>query len=236
VKTSSENLKAANIKWLAMLALLDAGLILLFVSPELLDTSELVLLRVGATAVLPVVVLLLTGVLSHDAKARLVYWKISHPLPGSAAFTKHAPADSRIDMRALAKNVGVLPTDPSEQNAKWYKLYRMVKNDVAVTHAHKLYLMYRDMAAMSLLSLPLVPAGLWYAGAPPANRWIAGGLLALQYVVCAIGARHSGTRFVCNVLAIHSTTKVKAPGAAATSTRLGSVTAMSGVTPSRSST
>jgi hypothetical protein len=218
VKTGSEALKAANIKWLVMLAVLDGAAIFLFVSPELLDASKLVLLRASATAVLPVIILLLTGLLSHEAKARLVYWKIANPLPGSAAFTKHGPKDSRIDMTALAKNVGGLPTDSSEQNAKWYKLYRLVQNDTAVTHAHRLYLMYRDMAAISLLLVPLVPAGLWYAGAPPASRWIAGGLLALQYVVCAISARHSGTRFVCNVLAIHSTKKVKAAGTAATST------------------
>jgi hypothetical protein len=48
---------------------------------------------------------------------------------------------------------------------------------------------------------------------PPASRWIAGGLFALQHVVCAIGARHSGTRFVCSVLAVHSTTRVKAKAA-----------------------
>jgi hypothetical protein len=216
VKTGSEALKAANIKWLVMLAVLDGAAIFFFVSPELLDASKLVLLRASATAVMPVIILLLTGLLSHDAKARLVYWRIANPLPGSAAFTKHGPKDSRIDMKALAKNVGGLPTDQSEQNAKWYKLYRLVQTDAAVTHVHRLYLMYRDMAAISLLLVPLVPAGLWYAGAPPASRWIAGGLLALQYVVCAISARHSGTRFVCNVLAIHSTTKVKAAGAAAT--------------------
>jgi hypothetical protein len=113
-------------------------------------------------------------------------------------------------MAALADNVGDLPNDPGAQNAKWYKLYRLVNDEPAVAHAHKLYLMYRDMAAMSLLLMPLVPAALWYAGAPPARQWIAVGLLALQYVVCAIGARHSGTRFVCNVLAVHSTKKVKA--------------------------
>lgn len=112
-------------------------------------------------------------------------------------------------MKTLTKNVGALPTDPREQNAKWYKLYRQVSADAAVAHAHKLYLMYRDMAAMSLILTPLAPAALWYAGTSPGSRWIAGGLFALQYVVCAIGARHSGTRFVCNVLATHSTKKVK---------------------------
>lgn len=214
MKKRSDALKAANIKWLVMLAVFDAAVVLFFVAPELVSASTMAILRASSTAVLPVVVLLLTGPLSHDAKARLVYWRIANPLPGSRAFSKYAPADARIDMKALAKNVGALPTDPGEQNAKWYKLYRLVGDDPAVADAHKLYLMYRDMAAMSLLLIPLVPAALWYAGAPPASRWIAGGLFALQYMMCAISARHSGTRFVCNVLAVHSTTKVKAAPAA----------------------
>jgi hypothetical protein len=214
MKTRSGAMKAANIKWLVMLAVLDAALVFLFIAPELVDAGTLAALRASTSALLPVVVLLLTGLLSHDAKARLVYWKNANPLPGSQAFTKHAPADGRIDMTALAKNVGDLPTKPGEQNSKWYKLCRLVSEDPAVVHAHKLYLMYRDMATMSLLLMGLVPAALWYAGAPARSRWIAGGLFALQYLVCAIGARHSGTRFVCNVLAIHATTKVRAKAAA----------------------
>jgi hypothetical protein len=209
MRSRSESLKAANIKLLVMLAVLDAAVVLFFVAPELVSASTMAILRAGSTAVLPVVVLLLTGLLSHDAKARLVYWRFTNPLPGSQAFTKHAPADARIDMKALVKNVGTLPTEPGEQNAKWYKLYRQVGGDAAVTQEHKLYLMYRDMAAMSLLLMPIVPAALWYAGAQPASRWITGGLFALQYLVCAISARHSGARFVCNVLAVHSIAKVR---------------------------
>jgi hypothetical protein len=213
MRSRSEGLKAANIKWLVMLAALDSAAILLFVAPELLSAGTMAILRAGATAVLPVVVLLLTGLLSHDVKARLVYWKIANPLPGSQAFTKHASADARINMDALTKNVGDIPDDPGAQNAKWYKLYRLVDDDAAVVQAHKLYLMYRDMAAMSLLLLPLVPAALWYAGVPISSLWITGGLFVVQYLACAIAARHAGTRFVCNVLAIHSTTKVKAKAA-----------------------
>ena len=79
-----------------------------------------------------------------------------------------------------------------------------------MAHAHKLYLMYRDMAAMSLLLMPLVPAALWYAGTSPASRWIAGVLFALQYLRCS-HQRTSQRRAVHgNVLAIHSTKKVKA--------------------------
>jgi hypothetical protein len=217
MKNGSDALKAANIKWLVMLAVFDAAVVLFFVVPDLVAANTLAILRASSTAVLPVVVLLLTGPLSHDAKARLVYWRMSNPLPGSRAFSKYAPADARIDMKLLAKNVGELPTDPKEQNAKWYRLYKLVNDDPAVSQAHKLYLMYRDMAAMSLLLIPLVPAALWYAGAPPASRWIVVALFALQYLVCAISARHSGTRFVCNVLAVHSTKKIAGTTARKTS-------------------
>jgi hypothetical protein len=206
----SDVLKTANMKWLVMLAALDAAVVLLLLAPELEIGWKAVALRAGAASLLPVVVLLLTGLLSHEAKARLVYWKIANPLPGSTAFTKHAPADVRIGMKALARNVGALPTDPGEQNAKWYKLYRLVSDDSAVAHAHRLYLMYRDMAAMSLLLVPLLPAAILYAGAPSTGAWNVAALMAVQYLACVISARHSGRRFVCNVLAIHSTKKVTA--------------------------
>lgn len=52
-------------------------------------------------------------------------------------------------MVALKKNVGELPNEPAEQNKKWFKLYTLVSDKRAVVEAHKLYLMYRDMAAMS---------------------------------------------------------------------------------------
>ncbi|MGX1322122.1 hypothetical protein AB7M17_005575 [Bradyrhizobium sp. USDA 377] len=210
MKTRSNVLKASNMKWLAGLAAFDIAAVLLFVAPGLVDASTLALMRLGSATALPVLVLLFTGLLSHEAKARLVFWRIANPQPGSEAFTKHAPADARIDMKALAKNVGALPTEPSEQNAKWYKLYRLVGDDPAVSEAHKLFLMYRDMAVMSLFLAPLAPAALWYAGAPAGSLWAAGGIFAVQYMVSAISARHSGTRFVCNVLAIHSTRKVPA--------------------------
>ena len=70
------------------------------------------------------------------------------------------------------------------------------------------YLMYRDMATMSLLLVVLVPLGLWIGGAPPSALWITALMFAIQFVVRCLGARNSGTRFVCNVLSIHSTKKI----------------------------
>ena len=211
MKSNSERtIKSLNMKWLAMLTLLDIVVVLLFVVPEAVDAttlSHLTLIRVLATSVLPVAILLLTGLLSHNAKAVLVYWKVKDVMPGCQAFTRHAPADVRIDMAALKTNVGALPTAPAEQNAKWFKLYQTVKSDPAVVEAHKLYLMYRDMAAISLPLIIVAPLGLHFAGSTTSTLWITAALFAIQFIVCAIGARNSGIRFVCNVLAIHSTTK-----------------------------
>lgn len=207
MKNRSTNLKTANIKWLVMLAVFD-GLMALTLAPDFLSFSTAAFLRVSAALVLPVVVLLLTSLLSHHVKAVLVYWRLTHPLPGSEAFTKHGPADMRIDMAALAKNVGKLPTDPVEQNTKWYKLYRLVVDDVAVVDAHKNYLLFRDMAALSVFLVPAMLISLWLSGAPSASLLAAACLLATQYVICAFCAANSGRRLICNVMAAHSTRKI----------------------------
>jgi hypothetical protein len=215
---SDRSVKSHNIKWLVLLAVLDIVVVLLFLAPELIEgatLSGLVAMRSLGTTLLPVVVLLLTGLLPPEVKAMLVFWKVSNPLPGCEAFTKHGLADPRIDIAALKKNVGALPTDPAEQNARWYKLYRMVADDRAVSEAHKLYLMYRDMAAMSLPLIVLVPLGLRLAGASASTSWIAAALFAFQFLACALGARHNGIRLVCSVLAVHSVRKVTAPKPAA---------------------
>jgi len=215
MKTNPDrSLKSLNMKWLVMLAVLDLFVVLFFVAPEVIRDAtfnQIVVMRGLATAVLPVVVLLLTGVLSHDAKASLVYWKTENAMPGCQAFTKYGPADQRIDMIALKKNVGEIPTEPSEQNKKWFKLYKMVDGDAVVVEAHKMYLLFRDMAAMSLPLIGLVPLGLYFVGVSIATLWIAVAFFVLQFLLSVAGARNSGRRFVCNVMSIHSTKKVTNP-------------------------
>lgn len=212
MKNNAErSLKSLNMKWLVLLAAADVLFVLLFVAPDLLNGVTLTQIGVGrvlATTVMPVVVLLVVNVLPHDVKSMLVYWKPLGVLPGCEAFTKHAPRDPRIDMAALKKNVGSLPTEPTEQNSKWYKLYKQVPNEPEVQEAHKLFLMYRDMAVLSLPLVALVPLSLNVAGAGNSTLALAAGLFIVQYLLTALSARWSGVRFVCNVLAIHSTRKI----------------------------
>ena len=213
------SLKSLNMKWLVLLAAADVLFVLLFVSPNLLNGVTLTQIGIGrvlTTTVMPVVVLLIVNVLPHDVKSMLVYWKPLGVLPGSEAFTKYGPRDPRIDMAALKKNVGALPRESTEQNTKWYKLYKQVPNEPEVQEAHKLFLMYRDMAVLSLPLMALVPLSLNVASVSNSTLALAAGLFVVQYLLTALSARWSGIRFVCNVLAIHSarkitTTRVTAP-------------------------
>ena len=207
------SLKSLNMKWLVLLAAADVLFVLLFVAPDLLNGLTLTQIGIGrvlTTTVMPVIVLLIVNVLPSDVKSMLVYWKPLGVLPGCEAFTKHGPRDSRIDMAALKKNVGALPTESTEQNSKWYKLYRQVSNEPEVQEAHKLFLMYRDMAVLSLPLVVLVPLSLNVADISNSTLALAAGLFVVQYLVTALSARWSGIGLVCNVLAIHSARKITA--------------------------
>jgi hypothetical protein len=205
------SLKSLNMKWLVLLAATDVFLILMFAVPEVLGSATLTQVGIGrilTTTVIPVLVLLIVNVLPHDIKSMLVYWKSRGVLPGCEAFSKYGPGDGRIDMAALKKNVGALPTNPSEQNAVWYRLYKMIPDETEVVEAHKLFLMYRDMAVMSLPLIVLIPLTLHFVSATTFAVCFSASLLVAQYLFTALSARWSGIRFVCNVLAIHSTRKI----------------------------
>jgi hypothetical protein len=210
MRTTYRSLKAGNMTWLVALALLDIVMLLVFAFPAVIATTPLTLLmsmRAALMMVMPVAVLLLSGLVPHDVKAV----KLKNVLPGHEAFTRYGPADPRVDMAALRKNVGVLPSEPAEQNAFWYRLYRRVESEVPVTDAHKMYLLWRDAAALSLPLVVAVPLMLRWNGASTKAAWIGCAIFAVQYLLTAIAARHSGTRFVCNVLAIHSTKRITTP-------------------------
>lgn len=211
--SGERSLKSLNLKWLVLLAVADVLAVLLFVAPEILSGASLAQAEIGrvlTTSTMPLAVLLIVNVLPSDVKAMLVYWKPRGVLPGSEAFTKHGPADPRVDMAALKKNTGQLPTAPAQQNTKWYQLYKQVENDPAVAEAHKLFLMYRDMAALSLPLVVFVPVALCLVGAAQTAARLSAGLFFVQYLLNAFSARWSGIRLVSNVLAVHSTKKVGA--------------------------
>lgn len=152
--------------------------------------------------------LVLTGILNaqlpSDAKSRVVFMRWRNPLPGCEAFTRYAHSDPRVDPNALQREYGPLPTDPVQQNALWYKLYKSVESEPAVTQAHRAFLFARDyncialillvtLGGAALLQVSSIRAALLYIGA-----------LAVQFLLTGQAARNHGRRLVSTVLALKS--------------------------------
>lgn len=148
---------------------------------------------------------MLNSQLSPTAKARIVFLRWSHPLPGCRAFSSYVSSDARIDSRALARRVGPFPSVPADQNALWYKLYRSVADEPAVSEAQQQFLLWRDYTTMTvLLALILVPAAAVFSReAVPTLTLLA--FLALQFGLAMQAARVQAERFVCSVLALNGT-------------------------------
>jgi hypothetical protein len=93
------------------------------------------LLPVGFAVVIATV---LNGLLSAESKARVVFLRWNHALPGHRAFSDYARLDPRIDLAMLIHLQGSeLPVDPVEQNRVCYKFYRRMENDPAVAQAYR---------------------------------------------------------------------------------------------------
>jgi hypothetical protein len=208
------SLKSQNAGWLWSIAVVDVAVLLavwLSVSSqgnaEFTKLATQIGLRASLTSAAPVLVLLLTNILSADLKAVLIYWRLTDVLPSHRAFTVHAPKDSRIDMVALKKNIGAWPEAPREQSTFWFKLYKRVAADVSVLTAHRYYLLFRDLAAMSLVLAIATPIVFYVMD----ERLSAAAtlLFAVQYLLSVVAARQQGYRLVTTVLALHSVKRIR---------------------------
>jgi hypothetical protein len=170
--------------------------------------TSAIALRAGLLSLAPVPALLLSSILPPLVKASLVYWRWSDPLPGSRSFSVHALTDPRINVPVLKRNVGVFPTVPAEQNAKWYSLYKAVEHEPSVLDAHGRFLLFRDIAAMSALLCLLGPAAALTSAADGPTPGLVLLVFAIQYVLTALAGRASGVRLVQTVLAIHASQPV----------------------------
>jgi len=156
---------------------------------------------------MPLLVVVLNGILSDVAKARLVFWHWENPLPGCRAFSVLIHTDPRIDVARLKEKHGPLPRAAKEQNSLWFGLYKKHSASVTVSDSHRLYLLTRDMAAMSaLFVIPFSSLALFSSS----NTQIAGiytSALVIQFALVATAARNYGNRFVKNVLTEESHSK-----------------------------
>jgi len=142
------------------------------------------------------------GVIDHNGKARIVFLRWKDPLPASRAFSQLLLTDTRIDVARLRSKFGPFPEQPNGQNALWYKLYKTIADRAEVLHVHRDYLMNRDLAVLSLLSL-IIAAPLALVAAPsPRAAMLLTLIFAAEYLLFRQAAAVYGRRLVTTVLAV----------------------------------
>ncbi len=151
-------------------------------------------------ASIPILAIVLSGVIGDMAKARLVFWRWKNPLPGCRVFTELLNADPRLDVPALQKKLGEFPHEPQAQNALWFNLYRHHSGAPRVLEAQRIYLLTRDMAAISALFVVLLSIGVFAGLVGWKITALYAAALFAQYLLVANSARNYGNRFVLNVL------------------------------------
>jgi hypothetical protein len=165
------------------------------------DANNLV--SVGCALLITTVV---SNFLSADMKARLVFLRWHHALPGHRAFTVYAPRDPRVDLVRLAETYGQqLPSAPAEQNRLWYRLFQTVKNESHILQSHRDFLLLRDYTAIAVIFVVVYGAcALLFVGSGRVCLMYLG-LLLVQFCIVRQSASNAGVRLVTNVLATVST-------------------------------
>lgn len=148
----------------------------------------------------PILALVLTGIISPGNKARLVFLRWRHALPGHRVFSRLIKSDSRIDEEKLKQKIGELPTEPEAQNKLWYSLYKKCSEAVTVREAHRYFLLARDLATISFLFALAGPWSLLFFGHKATWALLYVGCMAGQYLLLSIVAQNHGNRFACNVI------------------------------------
>ncbi|MFC1884540.1 hypothetical protein ACFL2O_07205 [Thermodesulfobacteriota bacterium] len=149
----------------------------------------------------PLVLVIACGLLPASWKATLVFWRFRNALPGCRAFSKFAKCDPRIDDSLLIKKLDKVPISARDENAVWYRWYKVVQDKIIVKESHKQFLLNRDLAGIAFLFCVFGTPALIPSGASFLNICFYAAITLLQYIIFSIVARNHGNRFVCNVLA-----------------------------------
>ncbi|ELL4669641.1 hypothetical protein Q5V23_003507 [Vibrio fluvialis] len=207
------SLKAKNIVPLSVLVVFQL-IAISVVNRQTFDTSLLDILKDTGGAML--VISVLAGWLSHlipaDLKNSLVFLRWRNVLPGHR-FIQLAEKDTRIDIDLFKTRVAdyeSLKSDNKNQNSYWYReFYRPVTNQDEVASTHKSYLLYRDAAAVSLISavilvLTKLLIDIQMAQIGFNSVWV----FAIAIIGFIVAARNAGQRMVTTAIAVRLTTTV----------------------------
>jgi hypothetical protein len=112
-------------------------------------------------ALSPLMAVVLTGLVSSENKARLVFWRWRNALPGHRAFSQLVLHDARIDLKRLRNLVVPWPQTRADENRVWFSIYKKFAEAPTVLQAHKAFLLTRDIATISCIFAVCGPVGLF---------------------------------------------------------------------------
>jgi hypothetical protein len=145
---------------------------------------------------------ILNAQLTAIAKARIVFLKWNDPLPGSEAFSRHAPDDPRIDVASVEAKFGPLPTEPRAQNVLWYRLYQQVRDIPAVSQISKNWLFARDYTCVIALLTPILAVIGIFQMPSTRNYMTMAAFLVIQFLLASQAARNNARRLVSTAIAL----------------------------------
>jgi len=208
VTKQNRSLKSRNIKWMATFVVYNLAVYAAFTTGTVefwtkLDSTFQAMNAGGALAavIAPVLSIVLQGIISAEMKGRIIFLRWRNALPGHRAFSQYAQSDPRIDINHLSSKLGGLPQDPSEQNQIWFQLLKKHSDQPAVDNAHQVFLLTRDIMALSLLLLVFGGISYIIQGISCTNLlWYAVYMIS-QALLTGYSANQYGKRLVTNVIA-----------------------------------
>lgn len=172
-----------------------------------LPTIEEGLLTGVAGVITAAVLVLITNLLPHDIKHKLVFTRFVNEMPGGRVH-RLCKRDSRVVYEDVASQWSQVFDDEipeSDRNALWYRdIYKPVRDTHEVRQSHRSFLLYRD--TFSGLVILLIFTGLWdYLGNPqllgeivPAVYFV----LIISSLLTLLAARNAGNRLAVNAVAV----------------------------------
>ncbi len=172
-----------------------------------LEIKSFITVRGVWVLIVPLLLFVLNGIVSSDFKAILSFWRFKNPLPACRAFSFYADKDDRIDKNFLTSKFGQLPVFPKEQNSLWYKIYKKHQENPVVKKSHKDFLLARDITSVAFLFFIVGGISMLILSVESV-KWLYVIYLLIQFIIFAIVAQNHGKRFVCNALAIETSTEI----------------------------
>lgn len=153
------------------------------------------------------VLVLLTNLVPHNIKHKLVFLRFVNEMPGGRV-NRLCKRDPRLifdDVSSRWPQVFDENVSERQRNALWYReIYRPVKDTNEVRQSHRSFLLYRD--TFSGLMALLVCAALWdFLGTPQLLGEIAPAVylvLVISSLLALVAAQNAGNRFVVNAVAV----------------------------------